>query len=118
MASYRYAYLSGVLLVLLPLWLFLFFHRKDLRYEILKVSLVIGIGGPLSELLYMRDYWRPETFIGWPIGIEDFLFGFFIGGIACSIYEELFGKHYSKRLNRKHHWRLFIIPVLLFIVFG
>ena len=117
MISYQYAYLLGNLLILFPLWLFLFLHRKDLRKEILIVSLLIGIGGPLSELWYLRDYWRPETFNGWPIGIEDFLFGFFIGGIASSIYEEIFGKHHSKRVNRKHHWSWFIIPVVALSVF-
>ncbi len=117
MFSYQYAYLFGNLLVLFPLWLFLFIHRKDLRKEILIVSLLIGIGGPLSELWYLRDYWRPETFTGWSIGIEDFLFGFFIGGIASSIYEELFDKRHSKRINRKHHWSWFIIPVVALLVF-
>ena len=117
MISYQYAYLFGNLLILFPLWLFLFLHRKDLRKEILIVSLLIGIGGPLSELWYLRDYWQPETFNGWPIGIEDFLFGFFIGGIASSIYEELFGKSHSKRIDRKHHLSWFIIPVIGFSIF-
>ena len=76
------------------------------------ISMVIGIAGPLVELWYLRDYWRPETFTGWALGIEDFLFGFFFGGISGLVYEELFGKHHSKRINRKHHWSWFVIPVV------
>ncbi|OGE78314.1 MAG: hypothetical protein A2751_04150 [Candidatus Doudnabacteria bacterium RIFCSPHIGHO2_01_FULL_46_14] len=76
------------------------------------ISTIIGIAGPLVEFWYLLDYWRPETFTGWRIGLEDFLFGFFFGGISGLIYEELFGKHHSKRHNRKHHWLWFIVPIL------
>ena len=117
MFSYHYAYLLGNLLILLPVWVFIFRWRKDLRKEILIVSLVAGIIGPISELYYLKDYWRPEIFTGWPVGIEDFLFGFFIGGISSVIYEEIFGKKHSKRTNRDHHWSWFIIPIsALFIL--
>lgn len=81
------------------------------------VSLIAGIAGPISELYYLKDYWRPEIFTGWPIGIEDFIFGFCIGGISSVIYEYIFGKHHSNRINRKHHWSWFIVPlVTLFII--
>lgn len=112
MIPYQYAYLVGNLLLFFPVWLFFFVRRKDLRREILIISLFVGICGPLSELWYLRDYWRPETFNGWPIGIEDFLFGFFIGGIASSIYEEFFGKYTYKRIDRKYRWSWFIPPVV------
>lgn len=48
--------------------------------------------GPFSELFYRRDYWRPELFNGWPIGLEDLLFAFTIGGIATVMYEVFFNK--------------------------
>jgi len=114
MISYQFAYLIGDL-ILLPLWLFLFFYRKDLRREILLCSLLFAVMSPISDYVYISDYWHPQTFItlfkyhgiAEPL-LEDFLFGFFIGGIATSIYEEFWGKKYAKRINRKHHWRAFI----------
>lgn len=118
MFSYQYAYLVSATLLLFPIWLLLFLHRKDLRQELLLVSIVIGIIGPISELWYLQDYWRPETFNGWTIGVEDFLFGFFIGGIGSVIYEELFGKHFTKRLDRTHHWRWFLIPIVILFLLG
>jgi hypothetical protein len=66
----------------------------------------------------LQDYWRPETFNGWAIGIEDFLFGFFIAGIGSVIYEEIFGKHYAKRKNRQHHWSWFLVPVVALFLFS
>lgn len=116
--NYRFAYLLGNLLLLLPIWTFLFYRRKDLRREMIILSIFTGIAGPISELWYLQDYWRPETITGTPIGIEDFLFGFFIGGIAGVIYEEVFGKKYTKRVNRTHHWPLFLIPFALLVSLG
>lgn len=118
MFDYQYAYLVGNLLIGLPVWLILFLHRKDFRKEILIVSFIIGIAGPVSELWYLQDYWRPETFNGWPIGIEDFLFGFLLGGISSVIYEEVFGQHYVKRKDRSHHWSWFLLPVAALFLFS
>lgn len=124
--SYQYAYLIGNIAILFPIWLILFFYRKDLRNDILLMSIVLGICGPLSELWYLQDYWNPQTFTGTRIGIEDFLFGFFIGGIASVIYKELFNKHISKQKNKNHHLRfifafiaiaIFIFNIL-FYIFG
>lgn len=103
MPSYQYAYLIGNLSILLPVWSLLFYFRKDLQREMLGVSLFAGLAGPLSEFWYLQDYWRPETFTGTLIGVEDFLFGFFIGGIGAVIYEEIFGKRFAGRGDRRHH---------------
>lgn len=115
MMSYRYAYLLGNLFILLPIWLLLYFYRKDLRKEILIMSLVLGVCGPLSELWYLKDYWSPQIFTGSRIGIEDFLFGFFVGGIASVLYKELFNRHISKRRSGGHHWRLLFSFIAVFI---
>ena len=117
MFSYQYAYLIGIWVTLFPIWLFLFIHRKDLRREIFIINVLSGVSALFLEPLYLRDYWRPETFTGWSIGIEDLLFGFFIGGIASSIYEEIFGKRFTKRRDREHHWSWFIIPIVAFLIF-
>lgn len=74
--DYRFAYLVGDLLIGLP-WLALYIYRGDLRRKMLLLSCIFGLFGPLSEVFYLRDYWHPQLFSGWPIGLEDFLFGFF-----------------------------------------
>ncbi len=107
MFSYTYAYLIGDLL-LGSFWLFLYFYRKDLRHELLVTSFVFGVCGPISQIIYLRDYWRPDLLFGNSIGIEDFLFGFFIGGIACVVYKEIFHKFFSKRKDKSHNWMWFV----------
>ena len=103
-ANFQYAYLLGNLFFLL-VWIILFIYRRDLRRKMLIMSLVVAPMGPLSEIFYLRDYWQPQLFNGWLIGIEDLLFGFAIGGIAAVIYEELFGKKYlSRHLSAHPKW--------------
>ena len=111
------AYFIGTISILGPIWLLIFLFRKDLRSEILSTSFVIGVVGILSEFWYTRDYWNPQILVGRNVGIEDFLFGFLIGGITAVIYEVLFGKHFSKRKDRKYNWSWFVIPLLvLFLI--
>ncbi len=115
--SYQYAYLFGNLFILFPVWFLLYLHRRDLRVDILIMSLVFGICGPLSELWYLQDYWQPQTITGTSIGIEDFLFGFFIGGIISVLYLEIFNKHISKKRTRNHPTRFFFLFITLIILF-
>jgi hypothetical protein len=116
-STYQYSYLIGNLLLLVP-WLVLFAWRKDLRHKILIMSFIIGLFGPLSQLFYLRDYWHPQLFNGWRIGIEDFLFGFFIGGISCTIYEELFGLKYTSRHIKGHkEWMISFFGLGILILF-
>ncbi|MCX6752587.1 MAG: lycopene cyclase domain-containing protein [Candidatus Nomurabacteria bacterium] len=90
-------------------------RRKDLRIDILTMSFVFGILGPISELLYQQDYWLPQTFTGSRIGIEDFLFGFFIGGIVSVLYKELFSKFISRPRKGNHHLRFLFLFITAFI---
>ena len=86
-----YAYLtSSVILGLV--WLVLYFHRKDLRYEMIFVSLLFLPFG-LTQPLFVPEYWNPTVlykFFGL-FDIESLMHTFFIGGIAASLYEEFFG---------------------------
>jgi hypothetical protein len=108
--DYHFAYFL-LDLCLLPIWFVLFVHRKDLRHKIMLLGLLIGIVAMITEFWYTQDYWHPLTLLKMPFSIEDFLFGFFIGGISSVFYEELFGKRFSNRHTRSHHW------ALLFIIF-
>lgn len=119
--DYTYTYLIGDLILLL-IWLILFFWRKDIRKEILIISLIFGIAGPLVEIFYIKDWWKPLTITNTHIGIEDFLFGFFIGGIIAVIYEVIFKKRIKiqevkKIKERKRNLNIIFLLALLIILF-
>src|SRR3989344_2610704 len=87
--DYTYTYLVANI-VELVIWLGLFLVRKDLRREMLIMSFYFGMAGVVLEFVYTIDWWHPLTITGTRVGIEDFLFGFWIGGIAAVIYEIVF----------------------------
>lgn len=56
--------------------------------------------GPLSEYLFWtRDWWKPTTITDTVVGVEDFLLSFTNGGIAAVIYEEVFDKKSTFRVQ-------------------
>src|SRR3989344_2060512 len=119
--NFQYSYLIGNIFFLF-IWLFLFIFRRDLRKEMLIMSFIVAPMGPISEIFYLRDYWRPEIFNGLLIGIEDLLFGFFIGGITAVIYEVFLGKKYSnKHLFARSKWLfpggILVIICIMFVGF-
>ena len=85
----KYSYL-GYSLIFLCLWILFYISRPDLRSRMLTFSLIITPLGPLSEIWFLKDYWRRPTILGYPIGIEDAMFAFAIGGIAYSLYKIVF----------------------------
>lgn len=91
MVNYVFSYFLLGLIFLVP-WIILFYLRKDVRKEMLIMSFIFGIAGLLVESTYVNDWWKPLTITGTIVGIEDFLFGFVIGGIASVIYEEVWKK--------------------------
>jgi hypothetical protein len=115
--SYTYSYLSGVV-GLFVIWLVLFFWRKDVREEMFALSLVFGIGGLLADYFY-SDWWIPETITGTLPGIESFLFGFFLAGIASVCYIEVFGKKIrEKRNDELYKKKLFwLTPITILVIF-
>ncbi len=121
MVSFQYTYLIGVMIVL-TLWLILFLYRKDTRKEMLIISLFFGVAGSLVETIHVLDWWRPLTITNTTVGIEDFLFGFGIGGIASVIYEHLFNKRVKiKKVKeikeQKRNINFLFLLALLFILF-
>lgn len=102
---YTYSYLIANL-GLLALWLLLFLFRKDVRREMLVVSIVFGFAGILSEYIYTSDWWQPPTITGSRIGLEDFMFGFWVGGVSAVIYEEVFKK--KLRARKPNSKKLFL----------
>jgi hypothetical protein len=87
---YRYAYIFGSSAFLL-LWITIFVFRKDLRQQILFMSVMIALLGVFPEyFFYTTDWWKPETITGTRVGIEDLILGFTNGGIAAVLYEVVF----------------------------
>lgn len=89
--SYQYTYLI-IEVIGLVIWLVLFLMRKDVRKEMLFMSLGFGIAGLLVEPIYLKDWWRPLTVTKTSMGVEDFLVGFIVGGVCAVIYEVIFKK--------------------------
>ena len=85
----KYSYL-GYSLIFLLVWAVFYILRPDLRRRMLIFSLIIMPLGPLSEVWFLKDYWRRPTITGYPISIEDAIFSFAIGGIAYGIYKVFF----------------------------
>lgn len=128
MNEYKFTYLLlGVLFLII--WTIFFIKRKDLRKEMLFVSFIIAIFGPASNIIYIKDWWKPISIWGPDIAIiESLLTGFGIGGIACVIYEEIFKKKIKprnntpKKINNKRFLYLLIstagLGYFLFFVVG
>lgn len=66
----------------------------------LLISCLFGIGGLASEKIYVIDWWRPLTITHTRIGVEDFIIGFSIGGVAAVIYEEVYKMHLSRKKSK------------------
>src|SRR5258708_7632956 len=114
----RYAYLVASSMYLC-VWAVLFFLRKDQRRQMIHLSL-LTTALALTEPIFRRDYWHPTLFSGWPIGPEDIMFCFAIGGIAAVIYELVFNKKYSRRKVKKIHPSVVGIAVgaIVWTIFG
>lgn len=113
---FPYFYFVGCLLGIF-LWSIIFITKKDLRRQMLLMSLVIIPVGPLSEVLfYFKDYWSPIYIFGLRPGIEDILFGFFVGGIGSTIYQFLTRKKLVelKEKNTKKSLLIFLFGSLIF----
>ena len=105
-------------------WLALFILRKDTRKVMLFISIPLGILGLFFNIIYIKDWWMPLTVTGTIPAIEDFLYGFTIGGISAVIYEEIFKKKIiikreSKRIKRKeifNFWKAGIASIITFYI--
>ncbi len=118
-----YAYLTWAVIFGL-IWLILYVHREDLRYEIIFSSLLFLPFG-LTQPLFVPEYWNPNVifrFFGL-FDIESLLWCFFTGGIVAVIYEEVFKRtlKVSKYGKKARHHAYFIyfcmISVAISIVF-
>lgn len=110
----------GSLIFGLPIWLFLFLHRSDLRHKMLIMSILIAFVAPV-DTFFIPEYWYPLTInnlFGLPIDVFTILFGFILGGISSVLYEEFMGKSYMKHRGKPHHLKILVAlgPLILFLL--
>ncbi|MEK7551604.1 MAG: hypothetical protein AAB532_03310 [Patescibacteria group bacterium] len=121
--DFRLVYLVGSLIILL-LFLIVFLLRKDLR----KISLITGLllipSGPISEILFFRDYWFFPTlfeikFLGVRITIEDLIFAFAAPVIGAFSYIIISNKTFNKPLKNYFSYiiRFLILSIILIAMF-
>jgi hypothetical protein len=92
-ASYSYAYFYSALLFF-PIWITLFLLRKDLRGQMIFMSLTCAITG-FTEHMFWGRYWSPELVFKMPlinVDVSDLLLTFAYGGISSVAFEVLFSK--------------------------
>lgn len=108
---FKYAYFIANIFFFL-IWLLIYWRVKHLRRPMLIMSLITASFGPISEVWYFADYWKPEIVLPLPIigGVEDLLFGFSIGGIGAFAYESIFvrGICRCEEKKLKKEWFLFV----------
>jgi hypothetical protein len=114
----RYVYLIGVTIPLV-VWIFLYLYRRDLRKEMITLSIYFTVIGLFSEYLWWtKDWWRPQTITGTAIGFEDLILGFTSGGIAAVLYEELFKKRIYKYKSGDHNLTTALIIICSYLIFS
>ncbi len=117
---YNYAYFFATLFLGL-VWFLFFLKRKDLRKQQLFVSILVAPVAPISQILFFaKDYWSPEyvlpiKILGAYVGIEEILFGFFIGGIGSVFYEIVFARKHD--VGRKRTLETILIVAGMIILF-
>ena len=112
MSPYVLGYLIGAIFNLL-LWIGLFALRKDLRREMLAMSLLAAaVGLPHEYLLWTRDWWHPPTITGTVIGVEDLIYALSTGGILAALYAVVFRQRIALDW-RAVSWPARVVPLLL-----
>jgi len=118
-------WLAFTLLFLLA-WIIIFLLKKNLRKEILWVSILTALFG-LTEPLFVPEYWNPPSLFNLAdktgFDIESILWSFAIGGIGAVIYMAFFKIKYkqmsmSEKHHKKHRYHLLslIVPIIVFLL--
>jgi len=97
-------YLAAVIIVL-PVWVFLYWRRKDLRRKMLIMSLLTSLLA-VTDLFFIPEYWRPVVLwpvLGGKVDLLAFLFCFEFGGIGAVFYEEIMGERAIREPKNRHH---------------
>lgn len=98
--------------IFLAIWLTIYMLKTSQRREMLLMSVILAVAGPIQELWYTKDYWHPNYIASWPWA-EDIIFGFAAAGIATVIYEAVFSRHIKEAKKSKPHPLAFIAVALI-----
>ncbi len=107
-------YLWGSLL-LIPFWLYTFIKsEKDSRKEIIICGILFGIAAVyIGEKYALHDYWQPNYLFSF-FHFEDFLYGFFFGGIAAEIGQVVLKYKDEKRSEGRYlYFILFLVITII-----
>lgn len=93
-------------LVALAVWLAFFLIKRDLRREMLLVSLFTMPFG-LTEPLFVPSYWHPTSLFNLAattgFDLESLIFSFAVGGLGSILYEAFFGYRHIKIGRHEMH---------------
>jgi hypothetical protein len=107
----QFAYLTGCAILGGLFWLPIFVLRPQLRKELLLMSAFSAPLGIVTTYFYLADYWHPIFAFQHFFALEDFIFAFFIGGFAGTIYEAVFGKKLGRPYTPyKRYWAMGVFP--------
>ena len=107
---YKLAYLNWAI-IFLPVWLLIFFLRKDLRKNMVVFGILFAVLAPIGEFIFfLRDYWTPLKFISIQSFIsQEFVFVFLLTGIVLFSYPSIFRKSIGHELN----WKKIIVILII-----
>lgn len=115
----RSGYLVGSL-ILGSIWLCMYVLRPDLRKE-MRFGGILLMPFSFMAPFYIPEYWNPIYFFGtlhpFYVGLEDFLFCFFVGGISAVVYEFFTQKREVriKKMSYKSRWMPYILGVAILL---
>ncbi len=105
----QYFYLIGSS-CLIPIWLIIFLKRPNSRSDMLFIGSLFAIAALFFDYIYARfDYWHPNYITEFLL--EDWLYGFLIGGISAELSEFLLKVKNIKSKNYIFSLKLFLLFV-------
>jgi len=102
----QFAYLTAAL-IFIAVWIVLFVLRKDLRREMIVMSLIATPLG-LFDIIAVPLYWQPQTLFNIPVGIEGLVYSFALGGITSVLYAEIAHKRFQ-HIHKYHKGAALIV---------
>lgn len=114
MASSYTVYVIITILLWLA-WFAFFAKRQDLRKEMAFMSVLVGFLNVIASYYgWSSGWWSPLILTGTNAALEDFVLGFFVGGIIAVIYEVIFKQvHYARKATH-HSAGAFTLLILIF----
>lgn len=112
-------------IILLAIWAVIYLLKREVRKEMLKMSLITMLFG-LTEPLFVPEYWFPPSLFDLAkntgFDIESLIFSFSIGGLGTVLYNLIFKRRFAKIPNteRNHvrhnlHVYILLVPVFVFL---